>query len=639
MHYRIAVIDKANAGYGAAMNDGLRAATGEFISIVESDDYVLPEMLERYYGVAFSMGLDFVKSDFRIFWGDGKNRRFQDRRLTDKTAYYGSVLCPRADSRLFRCNNLTQPGLYRSDFIESKQIRYHESAGASYQDNGFWFQVFAQAESAMFLREAYYMLRRDNPNSSIKNKGKVYCICEEYDYIRSLLTSRGLSRFLGVCAWARFSNYEWTCQRIDDRFLVGFFEKYAADFRFLEEAGELDRKLFSPSEWARLQTIMREGGRYYLSGWLPRKRIRVLGDSLADERRGKDRAVQNAVSIVKRSNSYRIGRLVTKPARMVKRFFPKALKALSKSSLSRSNIKYSCDRDVYEFNSSIPEPDIPEHLVRLYAENMQGQLDLSNPLTYNEKVQYRKWIDPQRSLKTILSDKYLAREWVKGRVGEGYLVPLLGVWENFDEINFDELPSRFVLKATHGCAMTMVVRSRKSFDRGYAREQFNVWLKTNFAFCNGLEMHYRDIEPRIIAEQYMENADGDLFDYKFWCFGGRVHYVQYLSGRSKKLKMSFFDRNWVLQPFRYDHPNHEETPERPQRLDEMIEVAEKLAQGFDHVRVDLYETREDGVKFGEMTFSSASGYCNWSPPEADALMGDLWNLDFGSQQRDGARDE
>lgn len=615
---RIRLIDKANAGYGAAMNDGIAAAKGEYISIVESDDYILPDMLERYYRVARDYDLEFVKSDFKIFWGDGDDRKYQLRKLTDKTAYYDVKVNPSEDFGLFRLNNLTQPGIYKLAFLRANDICYHESPGASYQDNGFWFQIFAQAKSAMFLRDAYYMLRRDNPNSSVKNKGKAYCICAEYDFIRDKLIERGLESFLGICAQARFANYEWTCQRVDDRLLLGFFDRYASDFRKLAASGELDKRFFTPAEWARLNEIMRAGSSYYITGWLPRVEIRRLkGESISKER---------SIKKIKQSNSYKIGRLITKPIRRLKKASNSMRQTMGKAQADEGILNRPCSERVYSFNKDIAACDLAEHVKRVYAEMTKGELDLDHPVSYNEKVQYRKVHDPLRAVKTYLTDKFAVRGWVGERIGERYLVPCFGVWDRFEDIDFSVLPNQFVLKATHGCAMTMIVHDKNRMDMEHAAKQFEIWLSTNFAYCNGMEMQYKDIPPRIIAEHYLENSKGDLYDYKFWCFDGEVKYIQFLSNRSQELLMSFYDKDWVLQPFRYDHPNHPCAIERPADLEEMISVAERLSQGFDHVRVDLYDTPNEGVKFGEMTFSSASGYCAWSPPEADFMLGDLWSL-------------
>lgn len=602
------------------MNDGLDAATGEYIGIVEPDDYILLNMYDQYYSLAHKLKLDVVKSDFKRFWGNGSARKFELRKLTDKDAYYDTVLNPSQNIGLLHLNNVMCPGIYRRAFLKDASVRYNETPGASFQDNGFWFQVFTQAQRAIFIREPFYMIRRDNPNSSVFSSTKVFCICDEYDYIRNiLLKNSDLHKFLGMCAYMRFVNYEWTCQRIADHFIPSFYERFAHDFLNLEQSGDLDRQYFAPREWARLQMIMREGSGYYLSGWLPRKEIRAQKDIAIRERR----RVRSEVASVKRSNSYRLGRLLTKPIRVLKR----ALKNPDSPSIpGQFNIKKPYLSSEYQYYASMSQEDMPSQIRRLFARNLGGDINLSSPSSYNEKVQARKIHDPLLNEKTKLADKYLVREWVSERIGENFLVPIFGVWDCFDDIDFDQLPNQFVLKATHGCEMTIVVRNKAKFSKSEARGKFDAWMKTNFAYCNGLEMQYKNIRPRIIAEQYLENRDGDLFDYKFWCFDGKVEYIQFLSNRAEGLKMSFFDRNWNLQPFRYNYAGHDHLIEKPDHLDEMLRVAEILSKGFDHVRVDLYDTNAEEVLFGEMTFSSASGYCQWSPSEADFMMGRLWNF-------------
>lgn len=629
---RFRVIDKTNAGYGAAMNDGIKAAKGEYIGIVESDDYVLPETYEQYYNLAKSNGgLDIVKSDFKLFYGDGEKRTFVTRELSDKPSVYNRIVDLSTDSTFFHLNNLSQPGIYRRSFLIENEVRYNETPGASYQDNGFWFQVFAQARSALFVKNAYYMLRRDNPNSSVKSKAKVYCMCDEYDFIRDILIERRLNHLLGMCAKKRFSNYEWTCQRVDERLLYGFFDRYGKDFVKLEELGDLDRKYFSPSEWQRLREIMSQGSDYYINGWLPRLSIARLKNDVRHQKQLVKKE-KREVERVRSSNSFKVGKLITGPARYLKIFLRSSTSETSRcvhrEKAKSRKIQDPTSTDAYRFNSTLAAEDIPEQIARVYGARMHGRLDFDNARSYNEKVQLRKVFDPQRDIKTKLADKYAVRDWVAERIGDKYLVPLLGVWNDFEEIDFSSLPDKFVLKATHGCAMTEIVRDKENIDPAFLSEQFAVWLKTNFEYCNGFEMQYANIQPRIIAEEYLENDGGDLYDYKFWCFDGKVRYIQYLSNRSKSLKMSFFDRNWNLQPFRYDHPGHNEEVPRPDNLDEMVGIAEALACGFDHVRVDLYNTVDSGIKFGEMTFSSAGGYCHWNPPEFDYVLGDLWNIDL-----------
>lgn len=265
--------------------------------------------------------------------------------------------------------------------------------------------------------------------------------------------------------------------------------------------------------------------------------------------------------------------------------------------------------------------------IKEYYNSMTGKtLDFNNVKTFNEKIQWIK-LYGVTPLMTKLTDKYLVREWIKEKIGEEYLVPLLGVWDTFEDIDFDILPNKFVLKCNHGSAWNEIVTNKKAWNKNLAKKKFTRWLDTNYAFRGGLQLQYRDIEPKIIAEEYMENKDGDLYDYKFWCFDGKVEFVMFLSERSKMLRMNNYDKDWNLLPFTYDHPNSDNEVKRPEKLEEMISIAEKLSQGFPHVRVDLYQLNDGSIKFGEMTFTSCNGVCGWSNEDINKHLGDLINID------------
>jgi hypothetical protein len=151
-------------------------------------------------------------------------------------------------------------------------------------------------------------------------------------------------------------------------------------------------------------------------------------------------------------------------------------------------------------------------------------------------------------------------------------------------------------------------------------------MNEDFAFRNGFELHYSTIPRKITAEKYIENSDRDLFDYKFWCFDGKVKYIQFLSERNTSgLKMAFYTKDWQKQNFVYSHPLDQKIIAKPENLDVMIELAEKLSQGFSHVRVDFYDVNGQ-IYFGEMTFTSNSGICDWVPKEADLEFGRMLKL-------------
>ena len=196
----------------------------------------------------------------------------------------------------------------------------------------------------------------------------------------------------------------------------------------------------------------------------------------------------------------------------------------------------------------------------------------------------------------------------------------------WSEIDFDALPNQFVLKANHGCGWNIIVTDKSKFDKADAKKKFDSWMKLNFAYSFGLELQYLNIPPKIIAEAYVENAGNDLYDYKVFCFNGKAESIMFLSERKTGLKMAFYDLQWNKLSFTYTFPrNPEETP-KPQNLDLLISLAEKLSEGFAHVRVDFYILNDGTLKFGEMTFTSASGSCKWNPPEQNRIYGDLITL-------------
>lgn len=264
-------------------------------------------------------------------------------------------------------------------------------------------------------------------------------------------------------------------------------------------------------------------------------------------------------------------------------------------------------------------------LIRLAMRIELGEkVDLKNPTTFNEKIQWIK-LNDRRPIKSLLADKYEVRRYVSDTIGEKYLVPLIGMWERFDDIPFDALPEKFVMKATHGCGCNIIVNDKKLFDKEDARKKFHKWFNTNYAYYTG-ELQYLNIKPRIIVEVYLENNGGDLYDYKVFCFNGKAKYIMFLSERKQGLKMAFYNTSWEKQDFTYSYPRLESEVQRPNCLTELIEVAEQLSADFDTARVDFYILNDGSIKFGEITFASAGGFCKWKPPIYNKILGDLIEL-------------
>ncbi len=279
----------------------------------------------------------------------------------------------------------------------------------------------------------------------------------------------------------------------------------------------------------------------------------------------------------------------------------------------------------YNYYKGLHPDQYEDNLKEWYYRRTGEVLNLDNPQTYNEKIQWLKLYD-NTQIKSDLADKYKVREYVKEKIGERYLIPLLGVWDKTEDICFDELPEQFVLKANHGCGWNIIVRNKNDFDIKDSKMKLDKWLKTNFAYSAGLEMHYKPIKPVVIAEQYIENVNGDINDYKVFCFGGKAKYIMFLTNRTTNLQMVFYDTEWNKMPFVYSYDCFEGDVEKPENLSELLSVSEKLAEGFPHVRVDFYRLNDGQLKFGEMTFTSYSGVCIWNPPEYNRVLGDMIQL-------------
>lgn len=240
------------------MNVGLEAATGEYIGIVESDDYILPEMYEILYQTAKKYDVDFVKSDFKRFYGDKENRIFENVSIYDDKKYYNTILNPQNDPLLFKMYNTNWNGLFETNFIKKNKICFNETPGASFQDNGFWFISLAKATKIYCLTISFYMLRRDNPNSSINSKEKIFCMCDEYEYINGFLKKNPLleKKFIKMYVFKKFHNYMFTYNRISDRFKSLFMERFKKELKKEKELNLIDENLFSKKSLNEINGIL-----------------------------------------------------------------------------------------------------------------------------------------------------------------------------------------------------------------------------------------------------------------------------------------------------------------------------------------------------------------------------------------------
>ena len=277
--------------------------------------------------------------------------------------------------------------------------------------------------------------------------------------------------------------------------------------------------------------------------------------------------------------------------------------------------------------SRLSEEQYSTELKALFKKKMGYDLNLDNPTTYNEKVQWLKLYDGS-PLRTSLSDKLKMKEYVSEKVGSNYIVPVFpgAVWKTAADIKLEGLPEKFVLKTNHGCHTNIIFvgGGTNHVDLASVRKKMDRWMSMNFEFVNGFELQYRGIERRIFAEEYIDfGQNSAIDDYKVWCFGGKAYYIQHLTDRSTGLKMTFYDTKWEKQDFVYTYPQNPLSVKRPEVLDEMLDIAEKLSVGFRHTRIDFYILPNGRLKVGEITFTPAGGFCHWIPDKYDKKLGEL----------------
>ena len=271
-------------------------------------------------------------------------------------------------------------------------------------------------------------------------------------------------------------------------------------------------------------------------------------------------------------------------------------------------------------------PDKP-YLHFLYWAYMGKKLNLRNPVTYNEKLQWLKLYDHDDRYPPMV-DKYEAKKIVASSIGEEYIIPTLGVWNSPEEINFELLPDKFVLKSTHDSGGIMIIDKTKGVDRNRVNDFFKDRL-SHGTYQKQREWPYKKVKPRIIAEQYMEDSKThELRDYKFFCFNGEVKALFIATDRQSKDKetaFDFFDAefNWI--DLRHGHPNAPQIPEKPLNFELMKQLASKLSKGFVQLRVDLYEINGH-VYFGELTLFHHGGITPFDPDEWDYTFGKWLDL-------------
>lgn len=254
-------------------------------------------------------------------------------------------------------------------------------------------------------------------------------------------------------------------------------------------------------------------------------------------------------------------------------------------------------------------------------------LDFNKPKTFNEKLQWLKLHDRNPEYTTMV-DKYEVYSYIEKEIGKEYLIPLLGIWDSVEDIEWSSLPDQFVLKNTHDSGGVIICTDKNKLNINQAKEKLQSSLSLD-AYTFGREWPYKNVKPRIIAQKFLKDEDSEeLKDYKFFCFNGEVKTILVVEGigTSKYPKRNFYDKEWNLLPFNEGNAsNIAGKIEKPINYDKMIEIAEVLSRNIPFVRVDLYEINNK-IYFGELTFYPQSGYNNFEPIEYDLILGSWLTL-------------
>lgn len=262
----------------------------------------------------------------------------------------------------------------------------------------------------------------------------------------------------------------------------------------------------------------------------------------------------------------------------------------------------------------------------LFRMRMGYNLDFDAPKTFNEKLQWLK-LNDRKPIYTTMVDKYEAKQFVAGRIGNEYIIPTIGVWDSLENVDFSKLPNQYVLKTTHDSGGVVICKDKQSFDAFEAKKKLEKSMKRNY-FWTGREWPYKNVKPRIIAEEYLAFlGSSELVEYKVFCFNGepKLTLVCKGEGHGTGRTNDFYDLDFNHIPVRVTNPNAKEECERPEEYEEMLDLARNLAKDTYQLRVDFYVVNHK-IYFGELTFFHDSGYCQFDPKEWDRRIGGMLKL-------------
>ena len=267
----------------------------------------------------------------------------------------------------------------------------------------------------------------------------------------------------------------------------------------------------------------------------------------------------------------------------------------------------------------------------MYFIHIGKKLNLKDPQGFNEKLLWLKLYDHNLDYIKMV-DKCAVKQYVANKIDEEYIIPTLGIWQRYNDINFDGLPDQFVLKCTHDSGSVCVCSDKKSFDYKKAKKKINRALSRNLYYW-GREWPYKMVKPQIIAEQLLDDGNGELIDYKFMCFNGKVKCVFTVTNRfsTGNMHVTFYDMDWNIMPFTRHYAADDVAIKRPQSYEKMLEIAEKLAADLTFARIDFYDINGKPY-FGEITLCPGNGVEEFKPEEWDNILGSWLDIEKNKEK-------
>ncbi len=277
-----------------------------------------------------------------------------------------------------------------------------------------------------------------------------------------------------------------------------------------------------------------------------------------------------------------------------------------------------------DYHRELSDKNYKNEISDFFMERLGTEMNWNNPTTYSEIINWEK-LNVNDKVRTSLADKALVKDWVAQRIGSQYVVKTYGCWKRVEDVDYDALPDKFVIKVNNGSGRNIIVDDKNNIDREEINHRLSYWLQANF-YYDGFEEQYKDIEPQIIAEEYLEGVGTTVYDYNIFCFYGEPEYIWCIKGSHRPgCTAAFYDKRWNVQPFSYGYPLDVYPAPKPEKLEKMLELSRVLSKDFRHVRVDWYNLPDGRVFFGEMTFSTWAGLRKFLPSKYDVIFGNMIN--------------